>query len=528
MRANPVHSNPQVTPGTSLQARLTGSRAAVPAPVHQPVPAPTGAESANPWVVASRTPGAGALVPAQAAPVAPLVVDYAAVRLIKKEVGERLTELLRARPGLSAEAQEQQGRHLINEQVAIWSDAEAVRRGVASSAAEDAIMAQAVFDLQFRAGRLQAHLDNPLVENIFINGASDVWLDFTDGRRVRVPRVADSDEELRELMRDLARRTTGQNERSLSTADPFLALRLSDGSRLQAMIEVTPGTYVTIRRHSMRDADLPELVERGMLDTTLEAFLRAAVRAEKNIMVVGGQAAGKTTLLRALLREIDPDERFATLETEYELFAHENGFHRQVVPMEARESNGEMVGGVAAGEITLMDLMYRALRMTLTRIVVGEVRGPEIVAMLQAMTNGAGGNLCTLHAIRPSVVFDRIAELYLLAQANMSEQLAYRQAANGLDFIVFVSSIDETRIGGHRHRFLSHVLEVTGIGEGGRPETNAIFGPRPEWNEPRAVPLMLPRCINDLRRVGFDATLLNEPGGTWPTSLPLLITEDAL
>lgn len=455
-------------------------------------------------------------------------MDYAAVRLIKKDVGERLTELLRARPSLSPEAQEQQGRALINEVVALWSDAEAVRRGVASSAAEDSAIAQAVFDLQFRAGRLQAHLDNPLVENIFINSASDVWLDFTDGRRVRVPRVADSDEELRELLRDLARRTTGQNERSLSTADPFLALRLSDGSRLQAMIEVTPGTYVTIRRHSMRDADLPELVERGMLDTTLEQFLRAAVRAEKNIMVVGGQAAGKTTLLRALLREIDPDERFATLETEYELFAHENGFHRQVVPMEARESNGEMVGGVAAGEITLMDLMYRALRMTLTRIVVGEVRGPEIVAMLQAMTNGAGGTLCTLHAIRPSVVFDRIAELYLLAQANMSEQLAYRQAANGLDFIVFVSSIDETRIGGHRHRFLSHVLEVTGIGEGGRPETNAIFGPRPEWNEPRAVPLMLPRCINDLRRVGFDASLLNEPGGTWPSTLPLLITEDAL
>ena len=75
------------------------------------------------------------------------------------------------------------------------------------------------------------------------------------------------------------------------------------------------------------------------------------------------------------------------------------------------------------------------------------------------------------------MVFDRIAELYLLAQANMTEQLAYRQAANGLDFIVFVGSVDETQIGGHRHRFVSHVLEVTGIGEGGRPATNTIFSP---------------------------------------------------
>ncbi|NEC93268.1 ATPase, T2SS/T4P/T4SS family, partial [Streptomyces sp. SID12501] len=146
--------------------------------------------------------------------------------------------------------------------------------------------------------------------------------------------------------------------------------------------------YVTIRRHSMRHADLGDLVGLGMIDPTLEAFLRACVRAEKNVMIVGGQAAGKTTLLRSLLKEIDPDERFATLETEYELFAHENGFHRQVVPMEARQSYGERVDGHSAGEITLMDLMYRALRMTLARIVVGEVRGPEIVAMLQAMTNG--------------------------------------------------------------------------------------------------------------------------------------------
>ncbi|WP_371930691.1 CpaF family protein [Streptomyces poriferorum] len=496
MRAKPIYHNPQVTP---FSGRITVPPAAARSAAPQPGSHPS-----------------AAAVPA---------VDYGAVRLIKKEVGERLTSLLRAQPGMGVATQEQQGWALINEQVAIWSDAEAVHRGHATTAAEDAAISQAVFDLQFRAGRLQAHLDDDRVENIFINGYADVWLDFTDGQRVQVPPVADSDEELRELLRDLARRTTGQSERSLSTAGPFLALRLADGSRLQAVIDVTPGTYVTIRRHSMRHADLSDLVRFGMLDTTVQSFLQACVAAEKNVMIVGGQAAGKTTLLRALLKEIDPDQRFATLETEYELFAHENGFHRQVVPMEARQSNGERVDGRSAGEITLMDLIYRALRMSLSRIVVGEVRGPEIVAMLQAMTNGQGGNLSTLHAIHPGVVFDRIAELYLLAQANMSEQLAYRQAANGLDFIVFVNSLDETRIGGHRHRFLSHVMEVTGIGEGGRPDTNMIFGPRPEWDEPRAVPLMHPRCINDLRRVGFDSDLLNSPRGTWPGALPLMIRE---
>ncbi len=454
-----------------------------------------------------------------------VVVDYQAVRLIKKQVGERLAELLRVRPEMSQAAREQRGRALINELVAVWADAVAIERGVPTSPAEDAAVAQAVFDLQFRAGRLQPHLDNPRVENIFINGYRDVWLDFTDGRRVKVAPVADSDEELRELLHDLARRS-GQGERTLSTATPALALRLADGSRLQATIDVTPGTYVTIRRHGMRHVDLGDLVKAGVIDSTIEAFLRAAVRARKNIMIAGGQAAGKTTLLRALLKEIDPEERFGTLECEYELWAHENGFHRQVVPMEARESNGERIDGGGAGEVTLMDLMYRALRMSLTRIVVGEVRGPEVVAMMQAMTNGHGGNLCTLHAISPYVVPDRIAELYLLARGNMSERLAYRQIANGLHFIVFVDgSIDETPIGGHRHRFVSHILEVAGIGEGGRPDTNEVFGPAPEWDEPRGVPRMFPKCLPQLRRAGFDAELLNAPTGTWGSALPLLVRE---
>lgn len=101
--------------------------------------------------------------------------------------------------------------------------------------------------------------------------------------------------------------------------------------------------------------------------------------------------------------------------------------------------------------------------------------------MMQALTNGSGGNLCTIHARRPDIIFDRIAELYALAQQNLSEQLAYRQTANGLDFVVYVDMTDETQIGGRRHRYVSHVLELTGIGENGRPATNAVFSPGSEW-----------------------------------------------
>ncbi|QKV90405.1 CpaF family protein [Streptomyces sp. NA02950] len=450
------------------------------------------------------------------AAVPSLVVDRDAVALVKDRVARQVTDFRKASPMVGVDTVEQRARNWINEAVAEWSDAAAAERGVSPTAAEDAALRRAVFDELFRAGRLQQHLDNPQVENVFINGHDEVWLDLAGGQRVRAERVADSEEELRELLRRLASGDGGQSERTLTTASPMLALRLADGSRLQAVTEVSPRTYVTIRRHRVQDADLEEMMRLGMVSPTLSAFLSACVKAEKNVLIAGPQAAGKTSLMRAMLKEIGPDERFATIETEFELYAHKNGFHRQVVPMEARESNGERgPDGRLIGEITLMDLMYRALRMSLSRIVVGEVRGPEIVAMLQAMTNGQGGNLCTLHASDPGVVFDRIAELYLLAQGNMSEQLAYRQAANGLDFIVFVRMLDESKIGGQRHRFVSHVLEVTGVGEYGRPATNAIFTPGEEFGEVRAVPRMPPSCLADLRRVGFQDHLLNGAYDSW-------------
>ena len=263
-------------------------------------------------------------------------------------------------------------------------------------------------------------------------------------------------------------------------------------------------------------ADLDDLVRLGTIDPILREFLGACVRAEKNIMIAGKQKAGKTTLMRAMLKEFDPECRFATIQTEDELFAHANGYHQQVVSLVGRESNG-------AGEVTLLDLMHPALRMSLERIVVGEVRGPEVVAMMQALTNGSGGNLCTIHARRPDIIFDRIAELYALAQENLSEQLAYRQTANGLDFIVYVDMTDETQIGGRRHRYVSHVLELTGIGENGRPATNTVFSPGTEFGDLRAVPRMDPGCIDDLRRVGFDSSLLQQPYGAWQAPLPLMV-----
>lgn len=496
MRGRPLHADP-----------ITALPPGAPQQVNQPP--------------ADRTPGraAGSAESAQvlgsAAPQA--TIDHAVARHIAAQVAKQREELLKTSPDVDRASEEQRCLDWINEAVALWSDARAM------APSQDAALRHAVYDLLFRAGRLQPYLDDERVEDIIVQGPGEVWLDYGDGERRLVGPIADSEEELLDLLRELAR-GSGHSERTISTAQPTLALSLQDGSRLQAITGLGPMTYAVIRRHRVSHAGLDDLVRLGTIDPVLREFLGACVRAEKNIMIAGKQKAGKTTLLRAMLREFDPETRFATIQTEDELFAHANGYHRQVVSLLGRESNGERdAAGRSAGEVTLLDLMHPALRMSLERIVVGEVRGPEVVAMMQALTNGSGGNLCTIHARRPGIVFDRIAELYALAQENLSEALAYRQTANGLDFIVYVDMTDETQIGGRRHRYVSHVLEVTGIGESGRPATNEVFSPGSEFGELRAVPRMDPGCIDDLRRVGFDSALLQRPYGAWAAPLPLRV-----
>lgn len=487
-------------------------------PVHPQPQRPGVSETQGAWG-AARPAGTAASAGAVHARAMPQVqLNYQAAGEIKRRVSEQLLAERKANRTLVGAAREQRARALINEAVSVWADA-AGHGTQAVTVEQERALAAMVFDMLFRAGRLQRYLDDERVENILINGHDQVFLDYGEDRLVPVEPVADSEEELKELVRDLAR-NSGQGERTLSTGNPLIALRLADGSRLQAMCEVTgERTYVTIRRHRIRDADLGDMVRLGTVTPVLQEFLSACVRAKRNVMIVGEQNSGKTSLLRALLKEIPPTERFGTLETEFELWAHKNGYHQQVVPMEGRESNGERVDGRAAGEITLLDLMQRALRMSLTRIVVGEVRGPEITALMQALTNGRGGNLCTMHASEPHVVFDRIAELYLLAQGNFSEQLAYRQIANGLHFVVFLS-VHES--GGRRQRFVSHVWEITGVGEGGRPAYNEVFGPASEWDATQTAPRTppSPATMRRLERAGFDAQLL-DARPTWSRTVPV-------
>ncbi|WP_228449549.1 CpaF family protein, partial [Streptomyces alkaliterrae] len=465
--------------------------------------------------------------PESAVEIPQVVIDESAAAEIKKRVGEHLKKALKDKPEMPRLEQQQRAMAWIAEAVHERSVLLGESGARLPTEAEDEALKQRVFDLLFRAGRLQPYLDRHDVEDIYLNGPDETWLRLSSGKLVKVPPVAGSEEELLDLLRDLARNAAdGKQERNLSHARPFLQTEMPEGSRLQAITGVTRQTMATIRRHRLTQQTLDDMVDLGMIDTCLRDFLRAAIRAEKNIMFAGEAAVGKTTLMRAALREYGPLERFAVIEDTPELHADSNGYHQQVVSMLARESNGERSpDGRELGEITMQDLIAPALRMSVSRLVVGEVRGPEIVAMMQALTSGQGGTMCTLHAKRVTGVFDRIAELYGQAPHRPSERLAYKQIRNGLDFVVYVSRIDESQIGGTVSRYVSHVLEVTGDSDSpeGYPATNMIFGPRPEDGEPRAVPLLQPACYAQLRRVGLPEHTFDHVGGTWTHRLPLVI-----
>ncbi|MCQ4214255.1 CpaF family protein [Streptomyces longispororuber] len=507
MRAEPVYNGPRSTRHpASADPRAIPVAGVVPGYGTPATPAATGAA-----VAAVSAPAGGGQG-----------VDYRAAQEIKKIVLERLHEEGKHRTPLSPQGTEQRGRHLINEQVAIWSDAQGLSSGGTLGQAVEQDLAALAFDMCFRAGRLQRYLDDERVEDIWLEGFERVFLKYS-GRHepARAGRVADSEEELQDLVRDLIR-ASGQNGRTFSTHSPDVELRLPDGSRLQALgPEITGGrTHVTIRRHRHLDIDLARLVALGTLSLEAADLLAAAVHGRLNVMVAGEQASGKTTLLRALIKEIPRSQRFGTVETTFEGLA-DPAFHEHVVPMEARFSNGERIGpvGAAAGEITLMDLMLRAKRMSLTRTIVGEVRGPEITAMMQAMTSDRPGNMCTIHASEPAAVFDRVAELYLLAQANFTPELAYRQIANGLHLIAFLSVDDSTDV---PRRYLSHLWEITGIGHDGRPMYNEVFGPADDLDGP-AVPkgALSERRRRRLEQAGMTSPLLSAPALAYAQGRPL-------
>ncbi|WP_152365207.1 CpaF family protein [Microlunatus speluncae] len=349
------------------------------------------------------------------------------------------------------------------------------------STAQEETYVQAVEDAVFRYGRLQPLLHLPDVENIEINGWDCVMVQYGDGRRERMPPVADSDAELVDAIRFLGQ--NGQPSRPFDDAHPTLTLALGDRFRLHAIgFGLSHRPSVVIRQHTLTTVTLGDLARAGTMPNEVARFLDAAVLARKSIVISGDQGAGKTTLLRALISSIPITERFGTLETDYELMTHLQPGRHNVLALQSRVGHGETAGGSAVGEFGLSDLMPEALRQNLSRLIVGEVRGREAAAMFEAAQTGLG-TMSTTHSHSAESTMDRLASR--VAQGGvLTIDEAYRQIALNVDLLIHIRLVDETWKGGIRRRYLSEIRQLTRAIENNRPVTHLTYQADPSASGP--------------------------------------------
>lgn len=268
------------------------------------------------------------------------------------------------------------------------------------------------------AGPLEPLLRDPCVTDVLVNGPREVWVDRGQGLERTAVRFADD-----AAVRRLAQRLAARTGRRLDDAQPWVDARLEGGVRLHAVLPpVAPGgTCLSLRVPRRRVFALDELVAVGTLPPDGAALLLQLVTARVAFLVSGGTGTGKTTLLSALLSLVDPGDRVLLVEDACELAPD----HPHVVRLEARPANVE-----GAGAVSLRDLVRQALRMRPDRVVVGEVRGGEVVDLLAALNTGHEGGCGTVHANSAHDVPARLEALAVVA--GLRRDALHSQLASGL------------------------------------------------------------------------------------------------
>ena len=404
-------------------------------------------------------------------------VDWPLIVVLRRRASERISRELEAqheRAGAPMTETDRRllGRKILRQVIREYAEEQSVLGDALWSLETEQAYAQALENAIYGYGRLQPLFEIPTAENIEIAGCDSVMIQYGDGHREPHPPVADSDEELVEAVRFLGESVSPT--RPFDDAHPTMTLALGDRFRLHAIgfgLSFRPS--VTIRQHILTTVDLPDLVDRGMMPEEVGRLLHAAILARKSVVISGDQGAGKTTLLRALIASIPENERFGTLETDYELLTHLQPNRRNMLALQARIGLGERQGGKPVGEFSVADLIPEALRQNLSRLVVGEVRGGEAGAMFEAMQSGAG-TLSTTHSHDAASTMDRLAAR--VAQGGViSIDEAFRQIAHHIALIVHVRLVDDTWRGGLRTRSVSEVRRLTGGMEGNRPVTHLVY-----------------------------------------------------
>ncbi|HSM00957.1 MAG TPA: CpaF family protein [Acidimicrobiia bacterium] len=294
-------------------------------------------------------------------------------------------------------------------------------------------------------GPIQRYLEEDEITEIMVNGTSPIFVERA-GRLHKTSARFSSDAHLRQVIE----RIVAKVGRRVDESSPMVDARLPDGSRVNAIVPplAVDGPALTIRKFAADPYRIEDLVEFGTLTVAMATLLKACVQGKLNLLITGGTGTGKTTLLNVLSSFVPGDERIVTIEDAVELQL----LQEHVVRLEARPPNVE-----GRGSVTIRDLVRNALRMRPDRIIVGEVRGPEALDMMQAMNTGHEGSMSTVHSNTPRDALSRLETMILMSGLEIPVSAIREYIASALSVIVHLGRLSDGS------RRVTRVAEVVGM-----------------------------------------------------------------
>ena len=305
-------------------------------------------------------------------------------------------------------------------------------------------------------GPLEELLSDPLISDIMVNGPEQTYIERKG--KLELSNVRFRDEQ---HLFQIAQRIVSKVGRRVDQTTPLADARLADGSRVNVIVPPLSlrGTAISIRKFSAKPITLDMMAKGGSMSSGMATALKIAGASRFNIIISGGTGSGKTTMLNALSKMIDPGERVVTIEDAAELRLQQPHW----LPLETRPANLE-----GQGAISIRDLVVNALRMRPDRIILGEIRGPECFDMLAAMNTGHDGSMCTLHSNSPREALARMENMVMMSDIKVPKEAISRQIADSVDLIIQVKRL---RDGSRR---VTNITEVIGM-EGTVIVTQELF-----------------------------------------------------
>ncbi len=333
----------------------------------------------------------------------------------------------------------------------VRADIEAIVADIASrerlklSRAEQRQIIDELLNDMFGIGPIEPLLEDDTITDILVNGPDQIFVE-RHGRLELTP-LKFRDER---HVRNVAQRIAASVGRRVDESSPMVDARLADGSRVNVVMPplAIRGTSISIRKFAKSKLTLGRMAQNGSLSPNMARLLEVAAACRLNVVISGGTGTGKTTLMNAMSRLIDPRERIVTIEDAAELQLQQP----HVVSLETRPENTEGLGAV-----NQRDLVRNALRMRPDRIILGETRGPEAFDVLQAMNTGHDGSMTTIHANNPRDAISRLESMVMMANGNLPLVSIRRQIASAVQMFV---QLERMRDGVRR---VTHITEIGGM-----------------------------------------------------------------